>query len=125
MDTPQSNILRGVPQGDTASSNIFITVLEILLLQIKHDKDQTFMKFNVPDHEDMDGDNLKIEPLQYKTDEVTSFQLLGVNIDKKLLKLDENLEETKSIYNRKLNYRISTINYGMSKETNDRNANIY
>ena len=46
--TKQFNILRGVPQGDKASPYIFVIVLEILLLRIKHHKDLTFLKFNEP-----------------------------------------------------------------------------
>ena len=72
IPTKQFNILRGVPQGDTASTYIFIIVLEILLLQIKHDKDLTFMKFNVPDYDDMDGGNLKNDPLQCFADDMTA-----------------------------------------------------
>ena len=44
--TEEFRILRGVPQGDTASPYIFIIVLEILLLRIKHDDKLTFLKFN-------------------------------------------------------------------------------
>ena len=56
--TQQFKILRGVLQGDTASPYIFIIVLEILLLRLKHDPNLKFIKFEVAGHTDYDGVNL-------------------------------------------------------------------
>jgi hypothetical protein len=61
-----------VPQGDTASPYIFIIVLEILLLRIKHDPDLKFLKFNVPGFDPMNGGNLNVDPLQYFADAMTA-----------------------------------------------------
>ena len=60
--TQQFKILRGVPQGDTASPYIFIIVLEILLLRLKHDENLTFIKFEVEGYTDYDGGKLEVEP---------------------------------------------------------------
>ena len=86
-----------------------------------------------------------LDDLTPNTDEVkfkyvTSFALLGVNIDNRLLKQEENFElrkkwiwqKIKFIYNMKLNYiknipylstGVPTINDGLTKETNVRKAN--
>ena len=45
-------------RSDTASFYIFIILLEILLLRIKYNTNLTFIKFEVPDYDDMDGGNL-------------------------------------------------------------------
>ena len=63
--TEQFKILRGVPQGDTASPYIFIIVLEILLLRLKHDPDLKFLKFAVEGYTALDGGNLEVEPINF------------------------------------------------------------
>ena len=47
------------------------------------------MKFNVPDHEDMDGGNLKIKPLQCFADDMTAIM---EETKENLLKMKEIFE---------------------------------
>ena len=63
---------KGVPQCDTASPYIFLIVLEILLLRIKHDDKLTFMRFEIPGFENCDGGNLNIDPLKCFADDMTA-----------------------------------------------------
>ena len=72
FNTEQFKILRGVPQGDTASPYIFIIVLEILLLRLKHDPNLKFLKFEMEGYTALDGGNLEVEPIKRFADDMTA-----------------------------------------------------
>ena len=58
------------------------------------------MKFNVPDHEDMDGGNLKIEPLQCFADNMTAIM---EETKENLLKMKEIFEGFKNLSGLEIN----------------------
>ena len=96
----QFEILRGVPHGDTASPYIFIIVLEILLLRIKHDLNLKFMKFNVPGFDPMDGGNLNVDPLQCFADDMTAIM---EETEENLIKMKEIFEAFKRLSGLEIN----------------------
>ena len=98
--TKQFKILRGVPQGDTASPYIFIIVLEILLLRIKHDKNLTFLKFNIQGYNKMDGGDMRIDPLQCFADDMTAIM---EETEANLIKMKEIFEEFKNLSGLEIN----------------------
>ena len=69
--TESFRILRGVPQGDTASPYIFIIVLELLLLNIKCNTKITIVQLNIVGCKPEDGGNLEIPQLQCFADDMT------------------------------------------------------
>ena len=89
--TNHFNILRGVPQGDTASPYIFIIVLEILLLRIKHDKNLTFISFEEEGYEKFDGGNLKVDPLKCFADDMTVIMEETTQNLKKMKEIFQNI----------------------------------
>jgi hypothetical protein len=103
--TKQFNILRGVPQGDTASPYLFILVLEILLLRIKHDKNITLIKFETPGYTDMDGGKLTISPLLCFADDMTAI----------MEETEENLVIMKNIFQAFKDLSGLEINEGKTK----------
>ena len=98
--TKQFRILRRVPQGDTASPYIFILVLEILLLRIKHDPTLKFLKFNVPGFKPMDGGDLQINPLKCFADDMTAIM---EETKENLLKMKEIFEAFKQLSGLEIN----------------------
>ena len=57
---------------NSSKSYIFIIVLEILLLRLKHDPNLKFLKFEVEDHSAYDKVNLEVEPIKSFADDMTA-----------------------------------------------------
>ena len=98
-----------MPQGDTASPYIFIIVLEILLLRLKHDPNLKFLKFEVEGHSAYDGGNLEVEPIKSFADDMTAV----------MEETEENLKNMKEIF--EAFYKLSGLEINEKKDKSYQN----